>query len=58
VLALNAELMVAETIGGTEPTGFPRPTAATLEDVFFKILKEEKKGSHAPVEPASHVRIH
>jgi ABC-2 type transport system ATP-binding protein len=41
-----ADLFIRLRDSGIEPTRFSRQ-AASLDDVFFKILEEEKEGSHA-----------
>ncbi len=48
-MAEMADMFIRLRDRGIEPTGFSQQTA-TLDDVFFKILEEEKKGSHASAE--------
>jgi ABC-2 type transport system ATP-binding protein len=45
-IAEMADMFIRLRDRGIEPTGFSRQTA-TLDDVFFKILEEERTGSHA-----------
>ncbi len=44
-----ADMFIRLRDRGIEPTGFSRQTA-TLDDVFFKILEEERTDSHASAE--------
>jgi len=44
-----ADMFIRLRDRGIEPTGFSRQTAS-LDDVFFKILEEERADSHASAE--------
>lgn len=48
-MAEMADMFVRLRDCGIEPTGFSRQTA-TLDDVFFKILEDERNDSHASTE--------
>ncbi|MGA9597522.1 MAG: ATP-binding cassette domain-containing protein [Acidimicrobiia bacterium] len=48
-IAEMADMFIRLRDRGIEPTGFSRQTA-TLDDVFFKILEEERTDSHASAE--------
>jgi len=48
-MADMADMFIRLRDRGIEPTGFSRQTT-TLDDVFFKVLGEERAGSHASAE--------